>query len=150
MGVGPQLPAPGMSPLLSRPQWGLQSTAPSVPRRLLTHLHRIVHPKYLKPWTAGGEERVAVPDIETALAADPIMVAEVHAQRSYYNRRQYLVRWEGWSISEATWEDEEGLFGNPKLAAYLNKKARDLTGNIADMSVAEGSAEVKVSAALLR
>jgi hypothetical protein len=67
-------------------------------------------------------------------------VAEVHAQRSYYNRRQYLVRWEGWSISEATWEDEEGLFGNPKLAAYLNKKARDLTGMNADLSVAEGSA----------
>ena len=81
---------------------------------------------------------MSVPDIETALAADPAMVAEVHGQRAYYRRRQYLVRWAGWSISESTWEDEEGLFGNPKLAAYLNKKARDLTNNGADMAMAEG------------
>ena len=66
-----------------------------------------------------------VPDIDEALAESPIMVEEILGQqRDYYSKRQYLVRWAGWSTSEATWEAEDELLGNSKLALYLNRKAR--------------------------
>ena len=52
------------------------------------------------------------------------MVEEILGQREYYSKRQYLVRWAGWSTSEATWEGEDELLENPKLALYLSRKAR--------------------------
>ena len=64
-----------------------------------------------------------VPDIDEALAESPIMVEEILGQRDYYSKRQYLVRWAGWLTSEATWEAEDELLGNSKLALYLNRKA---------------------------
>ena len=128
--------------------WSPQAVELDIPRRLLPRLHRVVHPKYLKHWTPGGEDSVRVPDIDMAMSADPIMVEEVLGQRSYYSKRQYLVRWAGWSVTEATWEDEDDLFENPKLAAYLNKTAREFTGEEtpvgAVMGEQEGCQEAKV------
>ena len=108
--------------------WSPQAVELKIPKRLLPRMHRVIHPKYLKKWTPGGEARVLVPDIDAALAESPIMVEEILGQREYYSKRQYLVRWAGWSTSEATWEGEDELLENPKLALYLSRKARVMMG----------------------
>jgi hypothetical protein len=81
--------------------------------------------------TAGPITLVYVPaNAETKGAADPVWVNEepeyeieeicIHRYEKSLRSTEYLVRWKGYDMSEATWEEESELQETEALEVYKN------------------------------
>lgn len=106
--------------------WGSQSYKLQLPPRY-RRLHPVFHVSLLEPYHQREGELTEPPAIPIQ-GEEEWLVDRIIAQRKTKSGKlQYLIRWEGYSPDEDTWEDADGLQDNKALDDWLADPASQTT-----------------------
>ena len=72
-------------------------------------------------WDESGESEAEKSEKEEIGGVKAYVIECILGEREHNGKKEYLVSWEGYSESEATWEPEDGIQAEEKLAAYRAK-----------------------------
>ena len=101
----------------------------------MSQVHLVLHPSFLRRSAKVGSEDMrgrrlyGGTDLKGLFDRPEFGVKEILAHRMQRKKLQYLVRWEGCSYLQSTWEDATSLATAPKvIKAYKAKtKQRDMS-----------------------
>ena len=101
----------------------------------LSQVHPVLHPSFLRRSAKVGSEDLdgrrldGATDLKGLFDRPAFGVKEILAHRMLRKKLQYLVRWEGCSYLQSTWEDATSLATAPRvIKAYKAKtKQRDMS-----------------------
>jgi hypothetical protein len=100
--------------------WGTNAYKLDLPPRY-RELHPVFHVSLLEPYYIRSDQQPA-PEAVWVDNEQEYAVEDILAERTFRNVPQYLVRWKGWPIEEATWEPQEELKDVAAVDAYLQRK----------------------------
>jgi len=85
-------------------------------------IHPVVHVSCLEPYYEDSFSRTQVPPPPIIINdEEEYEVEEILDRRKHYRKIQYLVKWKGYPLSEASWEPESNL-NCPELLKAFNSK----------------------------
>jgi len=85
-------------------------------------IHPIIHVSELEPYYEDNFERKKEPPPPVIVNEDEeYEVEEILDKRKHYGKTQYLIKWKGYPLSEASWEPEKNL-NCPDLLEEFNKQ----------------------------
>jgi len=116
-------------------------------------IHPVINVSQLKEYHDGT---AAFPDLPTPLTRPPPVAVEEegepewevesildHRRQGRRKTLQYLVRWKGYPLHEATWEPIEVLDGALELVTEYNQKKKLDLGVMVELSVAQAAASTR-------
>ena len=96
----------------------------------LSQVHPVIHPSFLRRSAKAGTESVdgqrldGATDLAGLFDRPEFGVKEILAHRMLRKKLQYLVRWEGCSYLQSTWEDAASLAKAPKVVKTYKAKTK--------------------------
>ena len=82
------------------------------------HIHPTYHVTLLKPWKGMNHLHNQLGPVNDN---EEYTVEQVLADKQVQNKWKYLVKWQGWPDTDATWELEEHLVDSTALDDYQSK-----------------------------
>jgi len=83
-------------------------------------IHPVIHVSELEPYYEDNFGRNQEPPPITINDEEEYEVEQILDKRKHYGKVQYLIKWKGYPLSEASWEPEENL-NCPELLKEFNK-----------------------------
>ncbi len=95
-----------------------------------SNAHDVFHIVALRKYELATDGRVIVPpDPIIVDDEEEFFVEEILDIRTYRSKPQYLVKWQGYPVHEATWEPRESLEMNGKICEALERFELDQASN---------------------